>query len=95
MFTIVSKKFIRALKENKFEKQYSVFKNWKEDTSYTYDRCLQHDFKYWKCPKFTKDPDDLKECISIIKENFADIKEIFLQVAAYYGLPPDIKQLDF
>ena len=56
--------------KNVFNKQTSVFRNWKDDTQATIKSCLQHDFGYWKVGKFIKDEEEYKECERIIKKYF-------------------------
>ena len=92
---VVSKKLARTFTQVKFVKEKSVFKLWKEDTAETAKNCLRHDFKYWKCTKFLKDPEEYKDVTEVIKKHFSSLKEIFLQFVAKGGDPPDIKQLDF
>ena len=91
----ISKKMKRTFKVSKFQKEYSVFRDWKEDTRQTFEKCLRHDLQYWKCQKFVKDPDDYDAIVSIFTRHFSDIKEIFMQVVAMGAEPPDIKQLSF
>lgn len=68
----------RTFIKTKFDKEHSVFKDWKEDNKYTVDKCLKHDFYYWKCKKFIKDKNELSMIQNIFRENFSDLKEIFL-----------------
>ena len=87
----ISKKMKRTFQVAKFQKEYSVFRDWKEDTKQTFDKCLRHDMQYWKCQKFVKDPDDYDAVVRVVTRYFSDIKEIFLQVVAMGGEPPDIR----
>lgn len=81
----------RSFRENKFEKAYSVFKLWKEDTPEILGRALAHDYKYWKVKKFIKDPQELKEIMEITQRHFPMLKSLFLQTVAKGSDPPDIK----
>lgn len=54
-----------------------MFKDWKPDNQALYDRCLEHDFKCWKVPKFVKDPDELENVKRIIKAKFPILKEVY------------------
>ena len=74
-----------------FVKEASVFAPWIEDTPSILQKCIAHDIKYWKCPKFVKDEGDINDCIKIFLENMGPIKEIFLGIVARGGDPPDIK----
>ena len=78
-----------------FCKERSVFRNWKEDTNTTIQECLRHDFTYWKVPKFTKDKNEIAALENIIRRYFSQLKEIFLQIVAKGGEPPDINRLSF
>jgi len=49
-----------------FKKETSVFKDWKEDTNLKIKQCKDHDFKFWKTPRFVKDPDELEKCTQLI-----------------------------
>ena len=92
---LVSKVIARTFTQAKFEKQYSVFRDWREDTPETYKRCLAHDLKYWKVNKFIKDPEELQRIIEVTRKHFPLLKSLFLQLVAKGGDPPDITQLDF
>ena len=75
----------RAFKSETFVKEYSVFKDWREDTKHTLEKSLIHDFKYWKVAKFIKEPDEYVKIQRILTDNFVDLKEIFMQVVARGG----------
>ncbi len=49
-----------------FKKESSVFKEWKEDTEDTIAKCAEHDQKYWKVPRFVKDPNEVRPLIFLI-----------------------------
>lgn len=87
-FSKILKKVDRA---TNFVKEASVFAPWTSDSQSTYQKCIAHDIKYWKCPKFVKDENDLNQCIKIFLDNMGPIKEIFLGIVANGADPPDIK----
>ena len=91
----IAKSMKRELTSKKFTKEDSVFRNWIDDSPQTYQNCLAHDFQYWKLAKFIKDEAEVHACEDVIRRNFKLIKEIFIQIVAKGGSPPDIGQLEF
>jgi len=64
-------------KQREFKHETSCFKDWKFDSESVLEKCLEHDFTFWKAARFCKDPDELTRVKKIIKENFKEIKEIY------------------
>lgn len=70
-----------------FRKEYSVFRDWREDNPNFLNLCFKSDSGLWKLHKFIKDPVDLEKTIELLKENFVRIKKIFLSEASKSGFP--------
>jgi hypothetical protein len=82
-------KYIKNKKVVQFQKENSVFKPWIEDNPKIIKKCIDYDLQYWRVPKFGKfkdDPQDYKDVVSTIKENYEMLKHIFLNIASesYY-----------
>lgn len=41
------------------------------------NKCLEHDFKYWKTANFIKNPDDNEAVKKVITENIVPLKKVF------------------
>lgn len=41
--------------ENKFNKNNTVFKDWRTPTDKDFDKMIDHDSKLWNIPRFIKD----------------------------------------
>lgn len=81
-----------------FNKSASVFAPWIEDNKRTITECFKYDMDPvvgMKLSRFIKDPVEFEEITSEIRENFIELKEIFIGVVAAGGTPPDINQLFF
>ena len=61
------KKLGNVQKEREFDHAKSVFKDWKKDNAIILDKCLEHDFKYWKTPNFCKNPDEQENVMRVVK----------------------------
>ena len=48
-----------------FNKNLSVFRNWKQDDEETIRGCLKHDLRFWKVKRICK-PEDYDAILSII-----------------------------
>lgn len=55
------------IKERVFDKEKSVFRDWREDTPDDLVECMRHDFKHWKLEKFVKDPDDQRDIKNVVE----------------------------
>ncbi|CDW89852.1 UNKNOWN [Stylonychia lemnae] len=89
-----------------FKKETSVFRDWKEDNDQILARCCDHDYKYWKIPRFVKDPGEVcksinhliylqqQKCFDYVIQNFTKLKEIFITIASRSSFP-NISWIDF
>jgi hypothetical protein len=77
-----------------FRKEHSVFKDWKEDTQETLDKCFKYDQAHWKLPRFIKDEKDLANVEKTIKRHYKKLKRIFIGEASHSGFP-NIKALAY
>eukprot|EP00347_Sterkiella_histriomuscorum_P014450 403360819 len=77
-----------------FKKDTSVFKDWKEDTASSYLKCGEHDQKFWKIPRFVKDPIEQQLCFDLVQANFKHLKNIFISLACKSSFP-NISWIDF
>lgn len=73
--------------ERTFNKNNSVFKEWKQDTAQRLDDCLEHDVALWKVHKFVKDKEELQKCTALIKKDFATFKMIYTYYATLAAYP--------
>ena len=90
--------FTKELKSNKNKREFnhsaSVFKNWKREGKTEISKALQHDFTYWKVPRFIKEEGDITTIKEYIRENWDMLNQIFLTTAAH-GNFPTLSWLDF
>ena len=71
------KKLQNIQKERLYDHAKSVFRDWKPDTVAMINKCLEHDFKYWKTANFIKNPDDNEAVKKVITENIVPLKKVF------------------
>lgn len=88
------KKMKNVVKERYWDLSNSVFKDWRKDNESIYEKCLEHDFKFWKVPKFLKDPDELEEVKKIIKAKLPILKDFYQYLIAISNFP-GIVNFDF
>lgn len=74
-------------KVRKFKHELSVFSQWKPDNKASLERCLEHDFSFWKLARFCKDPDEQDLCKAKVKEYFPQIKEVYHALIARSHYP--------
>ena len=72
----------------------NVFQDWKVDTEETYKTMLLEDFKYWKLNRFIKDPEDIKACEQIIRNNIVELKDLYTSLISCSNFP-NIDWMDF
>jgi NLR family CARD domain-containing protein 3 len=72
----------KQVKVRKFHKALSVWKDWKDDTEAIHRKCLIHDFRHWKIPRFIKDPNEQKAIEEVVTENFHLLKSEHLYLAS-------------
>lgn len=76
-----SKKLVnKEAQVKKFEKEISVFKDWKEDNEKIYKQCIEHDQMYWKLHKFIKDLRELENVKEFLIEKMDIIREIHVNL---------------
>ena len=75
--------------ERTFNKNNSVFKEWKIDTAQRLDDCLDHDIANWKISngKLIKEKEEQEKCIELIKKDFATLKMIHTYYACDAAYP--------
>lgn len=83
-----------VVKERYWDLSNSVYKDWRKDNEQIYEKCLEHDFKFWKVPKFLKDPDELEEVKKVIQSNFPILKDYYQYLIAVSNFP-GIANFDF
>ena len=76
-----------------FQKPFSVFADWKEDSTEVIDKCLQHDFGRWKLD-FVRNPTDLMAIKQFFKDQFSRIKEVRMGTIAL-GNPHQMHYQEF
>lgn len=77
-----------------FDKNASVFKEWKEDTPEIYAQVIESDKKYWKLNRFIKDHEDLDKCSKVLIEHMKPLKDIYTTLISYSNYP-NINWLEF
>jgi hypothetical protein len=89
-----AKKAGTSEKDREFTFAGSVFRSWMPDSQAVLDKCLAHDFKYWKCSKFIKSSEEEEKVEEVIRSNFVYLKKVYhyLQCKSNY---PGIGSLDF
>ena len=91
---IHSKEISMILIERTFNKDKSVFADWKSDTDETGINCINHDLELWHGDKFIKDEEDLEATANVMRKYAREIKNIYIQ-AASHGSFPQIGWIDF
>ena len=61
-----------------FQRDQSLFRNWKIDSPEDHEVCAELDFKYWKVPRICKDEVDLKLCEEYVIKYYGPLKEIYI-----------------
>jgi len=77
-----------------FRKEFSVFKEWKEDTPSLNTQMVEDDFRYWKGSRFIKDEADKDRVEKLMAKNFVKIKRIFTSFISQSSFP-NISWIDF
>jgi hypothetical protein len=73
--------------EKPYDRQKTVFKDWREDTEQKIEQSFNHDASYWRVPQFIKDLKQQDEVADIVKENYAVLKAIFTYYAGRSSFP--------
>ena len=92
-------KLKRNIEYRRFIKETSVFAKWKLDDTHIVKKCLEHDFRWWKLSKFTRNKTDRdrldnEELKNSIKKNFEYLKSIHLFLASK-SIYPSISMTDW
>lgn len=73
--------------EPPFDLDKSVFKGLGLDTEASLRLALKADLGHWKMNKFVKDQVDQERCIAIISDNFAPLKEMYVDLISCSDYP--------
>lgn len=82
------------IKQRVFRKEFSVFKDWREDTPSMNTQMVQDDFRYWKGSRFIKDEADKDRVEKLMAKNFVKLKRIFTSFISQSSFP-NISWIDF
>lgn len=77
-----------------FEKDKSVFKDWKEDNLAKLQKGFELEMSYSRVPKFVKDPTVQQEIFSLLQANRSMLKTVFLMLCSSSSYP-SLSWLDF
>ena len=78
-----------------FNKELSIFKNWKTDTEKDIEQCLLEDFQYWKVPNLCrKDTYDLQKCQEVVHKYYDKLKHVYISLISGSEYPY-IGQINF
>ena len=77
----------------KFNKETSVFAQWKEDTLNSVDQTFKIDWEQTKIPKIIKDFGDLHKTRDYLNQNYAFFKELYLNLQ-YNSVYPFVNKLE-
>ena len=80
--------------ENKFDRDLTVFKEWRPPSEKDLQAMFTHDKELWKLPRFTKEEYQLKEVYDLFRTNLRKLFHLFITVAAGSNFP-GISWLDF
>ncbi len=61
-----------------FDKDASVFAEWKADDEFTGLNCIENDLKLWHADKFIKDEEDREATADVMRKYATEIKNIFI-----------------
>lgn len=74
--------------EQKITVSSSIFKTRKLDSTAFFKDAFSIDESQWKVARLiNKDPDDYKNCRSIVEKNFEKLKDVFISLAARSNFP--------
>jgi hypothetical protein len=80
-------KHIKGKQVEVFDKDKSVFKGWIKDSRSSIAASLKLDLSYWRVPRFVKDPEDYRQVVDVISENFVQLKHIFINLISSDSYP--------
>ena len=78
----------------KFDKDASVFRDWRIDTPEDSLNCIEHDILHWHCSKFIKNPEQLKELTNMVRKYAKELKTTYIMLASRSDFP-QVSMLDF
>lgn len=61
-----------------FDKDKSVFADWRLDNEWTGPNCMEHDLKIWAGKNFIKSEEDLFETENVLRKYAKEIKNIYI-----------------
>lgn len=70
-----------------FKKDHSVFKDWKEDTHATLEKCFEYDQAHWKLSRFIKDAGEQEKVEKVLWKNYKKLKRIFISLSCRSRFP--------
>ncbi|CAI2387721.1 unnamed protein product [Moneuplotes crassus] len=81
-------------KYRKFDKNTSVFKEWKEDNPTIITKTLINDIKYWKVPNMIRDKKEYEGVIQVLLKYLPKLKHIYIDLISSSEYPL-ISRFDF
>lgn len=70
-----------------FDKDKSVFKDWKIDKPKPIEKGMQDELSYWKVPNFVKDEEECEKIVQFMLENAEFLKTLFIIKTSYSQFP--------
>ena len=74
--------FIKNIKTTaiirQFNKENSIFADWKADNENTALNCIEHDLELWHGDKFIKEEEDLVNTANVMRAYAKEIKNLFI-----------------
>lgn len=91
------KTYNTVTEERKFDKNASVFKDWRENTDERLAACCEHDFAFWKLDRFVKNEEEREEILKIIRKHMGTLKTLHTYYAASSINPgyPSMSELEY
>ena len=77
-----------------FNKDNSVFREWKQDTPDDALACIEHDLEHWYIKKLIKKDEQLDELCDMIRKYAKELKNLYIMVASRSKYP-QVSELDF
>jgi len=84
---------IRAV-DTSFDRNFSVFSDWKEDTPEKLEQACRHDLQNWKGEKFIK-AGHLDQVAALVRKHMSALKQIHTYYAALSSHYPYMGSLEF
>ena len=77
-----------------FQRWKTIFAPWPTEGENLYRQCIEHDIKFWKCPRLVKDEEDYKATVTTLMKNAKLLVQLFTYLAAKSQYPA-IGLIDF